>query len=103
MPTETQSPPETSASERLARLDARLARVEAHLGLSAEASPPGVEVNYALDGDLSPEASEPDIKAIGEMARKIGIAVSGVCSFLYWPYALTANDPERRKPRRHRD
>ncbi|MFP6670457.1 MAG: sugar phosphate isomerase/epimerase family protein, partial [Pirellulaceae bacterium] len=27
----------------------------------------------------------------------IGIGISGVCSFLYWPYSLTDNDPQRRK------
>ena len=27
---------------------------------------------------------------------QIGIAISGVCSFLYWPYSLTDNDPSRR-------
>ena len=31
------------------------------------------------------------------MARKIGIQISGVCSFLFWPYAFTHQDPERRK------
>jgi hexulose-6-phosphate isomerase len=57
----------------------------------------GVEVNYALEGDLSPDASEAAIKDIGEMARKIGIQISGVCSFLFWPYAFTHEDPERRQ------
>ena len=57
----------------------------------------GVEVNYALEGDLSPDASEAAIKEIGAMARKIGIQISGVCSFLFWPYAFTHEDPERRK------
>ena len=57
----------------------------------------GVEVNYALEGDLSPQASEAAISEIGQMARKIGIQISGVCSFLFWPYAFTHQDPERRK------
>jgi L-ribulose-5-phosphate 3-epimerase len=57
----------------------------------------GVEVNYALEGDLSPQASEAAIKEIGETARKIGIQISGVCSFLFWPYAFTHQDAERRK------
>ena len=57
----------------------------------------GVEVNYALEGDLSPEASDAAIKELGQMARKIGIQISGVCSFLFWPYAFTHEDPERRK------
>jgi len=65
--------------------------------LSKDAGFDGVEVNYALDGDLSPEASEADIRAVGQMARKIGIQISGVCSFLFWPYSLTHNDPARRK------
>lgn len=57
----------------------------------------GVEVNYALEGDLCPETTPDQIKAIGDMARKIGIEISGVCSFLFWPYAFTHEDPERRK------
>ncbi len=57
----------------------------------------GVEVNYALEGELSPEAGEADIRAIGETARKIGIEISGLCSFLFWPYSLTHHDPQRRK------
>jgi hexulose-6-phosphate isomerase len=57
----------------------------------------GVEVNYALEGDLSPEASEAAIKEIGETARRIGIQISGVCSFLFWPYAFTHEDADRRK------
>ncbi len=56
-----------------------------------------VEVNYDLEGDLSPDASEADIRAIGETARKMGLKISGLCSFLFWPYSLTHADPERRK------
>lgn len=56
----------------------------------------GVEVNYALDGDLRPEASDADIKAVGRLARQIGIQISGVCSFLFWPFSLTHDDPEKR-------
>lgn len=57
----------------------------------------GVEVNYNVEGDLSPQASDADIKAIGDMARKMDLAISGVCSFLFWPYSFTHNDPARRK------
>ncbi len=57
----------------------------------------GVEVNYALEGDLCPQTSEAGIKEIGEMARRIGLEISGVCSFLFWPYAFTHEDPERRQ------
>ena len=67
------------------------------LQLCKDAGFDAVEVNYALDGDLSPETSDADIKKIGQMAQQIGIEISGVCSFLFWPYAFTHEDPERRK------
>ena len=57
----------------------------------------GVELNYALDGDLSPEASDAHIRECGQMARELGLQISGVCSFLFWPYSLTHEDPERRR------
>ena len=31
--------------------------------------------------------------------RTIGIAISGLCSFLFWPYSLTSNKPAEREPR----
>jgi len=65
--------------------------------LCKEAGFDGVEVNYALEGDLSPEVSRADIRKVGEMARKMGLAISGLCSFLFWPYSLTHNDPAKRK------
>jgi hexulose-6-phosphate isomerase len=52
----------------------------------------GVEVNYNLEGDLSPSAGEKELSQIRKMAEDIGIAISGVCSFLFWPYPLTANN-----------
>jgi hexulose-6-phosphate isomerase len=67
------------------------------LELCKDAGFDGVELNYALEGDLSPEASEADIRAIGKMAHDIGIEISGVCSFLFWPYAFSNNDPDKRK------
>ncbi len=64
--------------------------------LCKEAGFDAVEVNYALEGDLTPETSDAQVAAIGEMARKIGLEISGVCSFLFWPYSLTHEDPARR-------
>ncbi|HVX64879.1 MAG TPA: sugar phosphate isomerase/epimerase family protein [Pirellulales bacterium] len=65
--------------------------------LAKDAGFDGVEVNFALEGELSAESKPAEIEAIGKLADKVGIAISGVCSFLYWPYSLTHNDPERRK------
>ena len=55
-----------------------------------------VEVNFDIEGELSAETTDAGFKQIRSMAEKIGIEISGVCSFLYWPYSLTANDPEKR-------
>jgi L-ribulose-5-phosphate 3-epimerase len=65
--------------------------------LAKDAGFDGVEVNYALEGDISPQASDADLKRIGAMAREIGIAISGVCSFLFWPFSFTSNDEKRRR------
>jgi len=70
--------------------------LEECLALCKDAGFDGVEVNYALDGDLTPETSDADVAAVGEMARRIGIEISGLCSFLFWPYSLTHEDPDRR-------
>lgn len=64
--------------------------------LAKDAGFDGIELNYDLENDLSPEKSSADYAAIRKMADEIGIAISGVCSFLFWPYPLTSNDPDER-------
>ena len=66
------------------------------LQLAKDAGFDGIELNFDLDNDLSPKATPGQLRGVGKMAREIGIAVSGLCSFLYWPYSLTDNDPDRR-------
>ena len=66
------------------------------LQLAKDAGFDGIELNYDLDNDLSPKASTPDYVAIRKMADKVGIEISGLCSFLFWPYPLTSNDPAKR-------
>jgi hexulose-6-phosphate isomerase len=66
------------------------------LQLAQKAGFDGIELNYDLDNDLSPKATAPDLRAIRHMAESIGIAISGLCSFLFWPYSLTSNDAARR-------
>ena len=65
--------------------------------LTRDAGIDAVEVNYNLEGDISPDASADDLRRIGDMAREIGIEISGLCSFLFWPYSLTSHDAERRR------
>ncbi len=67
------------------------------LQLARDAGFDGIELNFDLENDLSPKSAIEKYRAIGKMAGDIGIAISGLCSFLYWPYSLTDNDPERRK------
>ena len=57
----------------------------------------GVELNYDLESDISVKASEKDLRRIGTRVRDLGLEVSGLCSFLFWPYSLTSEDRERRQ------
>src|SRR6476646_7154833 len=66
------------------------------LQLARDAGFDGIELNYDLDNDLSPKSGTSEFAAIRKMADKIGIAISGLCSFLFWPYPLTSNDPAKR-------
>ena len=63
------------------------------LQLAKDAGFDGIELNYDLDNDLSPKSGTKEFQAIRKMAETIGIAISGLCSFLFWPYSLTSNDP----------
>jgi len=66
------------------------------LQLARTAGFDGIELNYDLENDLSPRADAAAIREVRKLAEDIGIAISGLCSFLYWPYSLTDNDPARR-------
>lgn len=67
------------------------------LELCKDAGFDGVELNFDEKGEISPEASDRDLHAIGQMARAIGVQISGLCSFLFWPYSLTHEDPQKRQ------
>mgnify|MGYP000930297706 CR=1 FL=1 len=66
------------------------------LKLAKNAGFDGIELNYDLESDLSPSAGTREFEAVRRHAENIGIAISGLCSFLYWPYSLTDNDPAKR-------
>jgi hexulose-6-phosphate isomerase len=66
------------------------------LQLAKDAGFDGIELNYDLENDLSPKSGTRQYHAIRRMADEVGIAISGVCSFLFWPYPLTSNDPAER-------
>ena len=66
------------------------------LQLAKDAGFDGIELNYDLDNDLSPKSGPKEYEAIRKMADQIGIAISGLCSFLFWPYPLSSNDAAKR-------
>lgn len=70
--------------------------LEQCLRLAKEAGFDGIELNYDLDNDLSPKSGPKEYAAIRSLAERIGIAISGLCSFLFWPYPLTSSDPAKR-------
>jgi len=67
------------------------------LQLAKDAGFDGIELNYDLENDLSPKSGTREYQAIRRMADEIGIRISGLCSFLFWPYPLTSNDPAKRE------
>ena len=70
--------------------------LEQCLRLAKDAGFDGIELNYDLENDLSPSKTTKDYEKIRRMAEDIGIAISGICSFLFWPYPLTSNDEAER-------
>jgi L-ribulose-5-phosphate 3-epimerase len=67
------------------------------LQLAKDAGFDGIELNYDLDSDLSPKSGTREFQEIRKAADRIGIAISGLCSFLFWPYPLTSNDESKRR------
>src|SRR5207249_1357644 len=67
------------------------------LQLAKDAGFDGIELNYDLESDLSPKAGTKEFQAIRRTADDIGIAISGLCSFLFWPYSLSSNDTAQRQ------
>ncbi len=67
------------------------------LQLAKDAGFDGIELNYDLESDLSPKSGTKEFVAIRKMADEIGIEISGLCSFLFWPYPLSSNDRQKRE------
>ena len=70
--------------------------LEQCLRLAKAAGFDGIELNYDLESELSPKSGTREFTAIRKLADSIGIAISGLCSFLFWPYPLTSNDAAKR-------
>jgi len=70
--------------------------LEQCLRLAKDAGFDGIELNYDLESELSPKSGTNEFTAVRKLCDEIGIAVSGLCSFLFWPYPLTSQDPAKR-------
>lgn len=66
------------------------------LRLAKQAGFDAIELNYDLESELSPRSGTQEFHKIRRLAEQIGIAISGLCSFLFWPYPLTSHDPAKR-------
>lgn len=71
--------------------------LEECMRLAKDAGFDGIELNYDLENDLSPKASKESLLGIRRLADKIGIEISGLCSFLFWPYPLSSLDQSKRE------
>jgi hexulose-6-phosphate isomerase len=65
--------------------------------LAKDAGFDGIELNYDLDNDLSPRSGAREYQEIRRSADRIGIEISGLCSFLFWPFPLSSNDAAKRE------
>ncbi len=69
--------------------------LEECLRLAKAAGFDAIELNYDLENDLSPQGNTKQYTAIRHLCDEIGIQISGLCSFLFWPYPMTSNDPDK--------
>lgn len=56
----------------------------------------GVELNIDLEGELSVCSTPAQLMEIRRLAETEHIEISGICSFLFWPYSMSSNDPDQR-------
>ena len=71
--------------------------LEQCLQLAKDAGFDGIELNYDLENDLSPKSGTAELPRHSQAGRRRSASPSAaLCSFLFWPYPLTSNDPAKR-------
>ena len=70
--------------------------LEECFALAQRAGFDAVEVNYDLENDLSVKAGDKELLEIRRTAEKVGIEISGICSFLFWPFPFTSGNESTR-------
>ena len=66
------------------------------LEIAKDAGFEGIELNIDLEGELSVQSTPAQLGEIRRMAEQAQIEISGICSFLFWPYSMTSNDGDQR-------
>ena len=70
--------------------------LERCLEIAKDAGFEGIELNIDLEGELSVQSTPAQLMEIRRLAEAAGIEISGICSFLFWPYSMTSNDCDQR-------
>jgi len=66
------------------------------LEIARDAGFDGIELNIDLEGELSVQSTPAQLGEIRRLAEQARIEISGICSFLFWPYSMTSNDSDER-------
>jgi hexulose-6-phosphate isomerase len=66
------------------------------LEIAKDAGFEGIELNLDLEGELSVQSTPAQLAEIRRLAEQARIEISGICSFLFWPYSMTSNDSDQR-------
>jgi len=66
------------------------------LEIAKDAGFEGIELNIDLEGELSVQSAPTQFVETRRLAERVGIEISGICSFLFWPYSMTSNDGDQR-------
>jgi L-ribulose-5-phosphate 3-epimerase len=66
------------------------------LEIAKDAGFEGIELNIDLEGQLSVRSTPAQLVEIRRLAEQARIEISGICSFLFWPYSMTSNDSDQR-------
>ena len=66
------------------------------LEIAKDAGFDAIELNLDSEGELSVRSEPAQLAEIRRLAELARIEISGICSFLFWPYSMTSNDAEQR-------
>lgn len=66
------------------------------MNLARKAGFEGIELAYALDGPVGPKSTPRDMRAIAQLAEKVGIQICSLATGVLWRFNLVSEDGEER-------